>query len=440
MFLCVSCSDIKPSISVTEAEDSITSIINSDNAAGNQEEPTAEEAAVSPDAPIAEVSQETSREAVDEALQLYLEYIETLRNGNYLDDSLSAMSLVFIDDDDVPELVIDRSYPHNGGVICTVSNGAVNAILAEGGGDGINYIERGNRFAYTAIKQDIYYDTICCIENGMFVILHEGFRNVSEDQWYWDGEAISFSEYSTLQREAFDYSGFEYTGTESIRTVDMIYEINLQLSDSLSSATVDARDSITGLLTSDGAFAVYDSWQTNHPNAPLVSRQSRIDGYNGEQYYLFPAKYTYMYYYNILVHMESGELLYMLTTDGMDPYTLIEPLDNWYNKAYKSLDATQILDIIDYYGPPVTEEGDFIGIKGTVVSNCQILSVSVTVLKDREEVETSSSANPYTNVYDINQLEYDLHLDTLTPGGKIYVIEATDETGTITLISLFWVN
>ena len=53
--------------------------------------------------------------------------------------------------------------------------------------------------------------------------------------------------------------------------------------------------------------------------------------HDGEQYYYFPAKYIYMYYFNILVHMESGELLHFLIEDGMDPNNTIEPLDDWYN-------------------------------------------------------------------------------------------------------------
>ena len=384
----------------------------------------------------------TPQIAIDEALRLYLDYIDELKNDDFFNDFDGSMSLIFIDDDDIPELVIDRSYPHYGIIICTVSNGAVETILAEGGSRGIYYIEKGSKFAYTAIIQNLYYDVVCCIEDGTFVTLHEGFHDAGKNQYFWDGEEVSYSEYHALHTETIDYSEYFYTGMSSIRTADMIYEINAQLSDSPPDTTAAARDPISGLLTSEGAFAIYSSWQADHPEMSLISRQSRIYEYHGEQYYHFPAKDTSMYFFNILVHTESGMLLNMMITDGMTPYTLIEPLDNWYRKNYNRTDSTQTLDIIDHYGPPVSEDEDIIGVGviGTVVSSCPILSVSVMVYKDSGEVETGKSVYPNTNTYDLNQLEADLHLDTLTPGMKRYVIEATDETGTITLQSWFRVD
>jgi len=287
---------------------------------------------VSPNVPITEDSQETPRVEVEQALQLYLEYINDLRNTAYLNDFHGTLSLVFINDDDIPELVIDRSYPHNGVIICTVSNGAVQTILAEGAGGGINYIEKGNKFTYIAIMQDAYIDAVCCIEDGMFVILHEGSRDASGNQWVWEGEAVSLGKYLGYQAAAFDVYESEYTGMSSIRAADMIYALEVELSGSPPSIAVVTHDPMTGLLTSDGAFMIYDTWLESHPDAPLISRQSRLIEYLGEQYYGFPAKYTYMYYYNILVHMESGELLNMLIEDGMDGGTHIEPLDDWYDR------------------------------------------------------------------------------------------------------------
>ena len=346
MFLCVSCSGAIPSIEGTASEDSKPGSNDSDNAVNNQDKPVVEDTGdiedsedtedpvVSPNVPGvpgAEGSPEKPRSAVDEALQLYLAYIDELKNDDSFNDLHWTISLVFIDGDDIPELVIDRSYPHGGIIICTVSNGVIATILAEGAGGGINYIDGENKFSYMAIIQDIYYDVVCSIEDGTFVILHEGFHDASENQWYWGGEAVSYSEYFALQSAAFDVNKSEYTGMNSIRFADMIYEINMQLSDSSPIATANTHDPVSGLLTSDGAFAVYDSWRDSHPDAPLISRQSIIFGHDGEQYYYFPAKYTYMYYFNILVHMETGELLHMLIEDGMDPNNSFEPLDDWYN-------------------------------------------------------------------------------------------------------------
>jgi len=68
------------------------------------------------------------------------------------------------------------------------------------------------------------------------------------------------------------------------------------------------------------------------------------------------------------------------------------------------------------------------------------MSLMKECIADREVVEAGSSAYPLSNIYDISQLEYDLRLDRLTPGAKKYVIDATDETGSITLECWFWVD
>ena len=358
MLLCVSCSSTTPSVDRIGDADSKSSIDDSDSAIENKDKSAVEEpddsgdtedtedtkdtkdtvdtedTVVSPDVPDTVEPPESSRVAVDEELRLYLDYIDELRKDTYWNDMLGSMSLVFIDDDDVPELVIDRSYPHRGVLICTVSNGAVEAILAEGAGGGINYVERENEFTYIAIMQDAYHHVVCCIEDGKFVTLREGIHDAIESKWYWDGREISSSAYFALLGTAFDSNNSKYTGVDSIRAADMIFEINMRLSDSPHSATGDTRDPSSGLLTSDGAYAIYDFWRDKHPYAPIISRQSVIIEHEGEKYYYFPAKYTYMYYYNVLVHMESGKMLGMQIEDGMDPVTTVGPIDDWYNSLY----------------------------------------------------------------------------------------------------------
>jgi len=325
-----------PSVGVTESEDGNTSIINSDNAFESQDKSEVEDTVASPKDPSVEDSDETSRIAVDEALVLYLEYIDELKNDELFSNYHGTMCLVYINDDDVPELVINRSYPNEGVIICTVSYGSVETIFAERSGTGIDYIERGNKITYREIIQDVYYVVVCCIEDGKFVIQHEGSQDASRNQCYWDGEAVSCYEIFDLEREAFDFWNSKSSDMSSIRAVDMVYEIAAQLSDPPPNITVNSHDPVSGLLTSDGAFAIYASWQDNHPKAPPISRQYSICEFIGEQYYFFPAKYTQMYWYNVIVHMESGKMLYWPIEDGGEPTMTIEPLDDWYDYIYNS--------------------------------------------------------------------------------------------------------
>ena len=88
-------------------------------------------------------------------------------------------------------------------------------------------------------------------------------------------------------------------------------------------------------LTADEAIAIYEAWVDDRDEHSYyrLNRQS-YDEYVifGEQYYHFHAEDDDRYWYNILVHTETGELLYMLTSDGMFPETSIEPLDDWYDR------------------------------------------------------------------------------------------------------------
>lgn len=93
-------------------------------------------------------------------------------------------------------------------------------------------------------------------------------------------------------------------------------------------------------LTADEAIAVYDAWLQEHSDNPNDTAEYSLDKQSnskfvlfGEQYYYFKAEDGWMYWYNILVHMETGELLFMMIEDGMFGGTTIMPLDDWYDMA-----------------------------------------------------------------------------------------------------------
>jgi len=97
------------------------------------------------------------------------------------------------------------------------------------------------------------------------------------------------------------------------------------------------------LLTADEAITVYNAWMEDRFDNQDDVFQYRLnrkqyDKYVlfGEQYYCFHAEESYMYWYNILVHMETGDLLFMLTSDGMYAETSIVNLDDWYNNSIYS--------------------------------------------------------------------------------------------------------
>jgi len=77
-------------------------------------------------------------------------------------------------------------------------------------------------------------------------------------------------------------------------------------------------------LTADEAIAIYDAWKNerygDNPDRSNFNLHSKSYGkYEifGEQYYYFRAEDDDKYWYNILVHMETGELLHVTIYDGM---------------------------------------------------------------------------------------------------------------------------
>ncbi len=95
-------------------------------------------------------------------------------------------------------------------------------------------------------------------------------------------------------------------------------------------------------LTSDEAISIYNAWLYEHSDNQGYSGEYSIDAQAndtyvlfGEQYYRFHAKDDQKYWYNILVNMETGKLLFMMITDGMFSETSIELLDEWYNRTHE---------------------------------------------------------------------------------------------------------
>jgi len=93
------------------------------------------------------------------------------------------------------------------------------------------------------------------------------------------------------------------------------------------------------LLSADEAVAAYESWIVQHADVyehfdhyPLNSESFDIYRIFGGQYYSFSADDEFAYWYNVLVDMDTGGLLFMLTGDGMYPETVIEPLADWFVK------------------------------------------------------------------------------------------------------------
>ncbi|MBQ8619290.1 MAG: SH3 domain-containing protein [Clostridia bacterium] len=81
-------------------------------------------------------------------------------------------SLIYINDDDIPELVIDSGFEAGGCRILTYAQGQVNVLNTRR--RGFTYIERGNRLCNSDGVMDQYFDDVYEIRNGRWVCIARG--------------------------------------------------------------------------------------------------------------------------------------------------------------------------------------------------------------------------------------------------------------------------
>jgi len=130
-------------------------------------------------------------------------------------------------------------------------------------------------------------------------------------------------------------------------TGELLSQYNIWTNGDNLTATIDMLDDwVVGkhaekkpaLLTTNEAVTIYNDWMDNRAYQQDDFSQYRISKKShgeytifGEQYYFFAAEDEYMYWYNVLIHIETGEILFMYSSDGMHSETVIEQLDELYN-------------------------------------------------------------------------------------------------------------
>jgi hypothetical protein len=164
----------------------------------------------------------------ERALKMYIDHINEVVKDEVWDDDYGKMSLIFIDDDDIPELVIYWGISAYGCQICTVSDGKL--ICEDLGNSDVYYIESQNIFATCIARWYYGEDIVYAIKNGEFTILHTGEyvedHPDKEDYYLWDGKEVTESEYMEKLRSAFDRSKAVYARKNTCSSADMLKKIN----------------------------------------------------------------------------------------------------------------------------------------------------------------------------------------------------------------------
>lgn len=130
-----------------------------------------------------------------EILPAYEKYVRENFQGSSLDE---PYSFIYLDDDYIPELVIDTGVQASGTNIVTYANRAVGTTV----GPNVGYIERYNLLLVVGGHQGEYYDAVYSIRNGDLVEVWRGMweENVDENgnfiyRYYINSEKVSQEEY-----------------------------------------------------------------------------------------------------------------------------------------------------------------------------------------------------------------------------------------------------
>lgn len=142
---------------------------------------------------------------------------------SYLIDNMSSelteaqFQLIYLDDNEIPELWICYPTTAAGSRLCTFDGENVQDVYVSESG-ALSYFERGGYFHTGGGRMDVYWDGIFQLKDGVFTeIVHgdygaEDNTNVQFDengviyQYSWDGQTVSEAEYQQNLNSSFDFS------------------------------------------------------------------------------------------------------------------------------------------------------------------------------------------------------------------------------------------
>ena len=143
----------------------------------------------------------------------YIEYINNDKNA----DKLHGYNLIYVDNDNIPEILEVGNCAASGCIILNYSNGKVNAT--QFWRLGFTYIEKENLMLNSDGNMDCYYDKVYSIIDGKTTLIAEGinciadYDNLQYDaegfrifQFTWEGEIVEENKYKEELNNVFDKS------------------------------------------------------------------------------------------------------------------------------------------------------------------------------------------------------------------------------------------
>ena len=189
------------------------------------------------------------------------------------------------------------------------------------------------------------------------------------------------------------------------------------------------------LLAPDEARRIAQEWLYEHPiDYHYLGRGYEDATIDGEEYFEFFLDEPYMYWFSILVHKKTGEMLARTVSDGMDYYEEIEPLDDWYNRYYTEIPST--IRISGHTIPGDTHtRGKMFDCNGVVSSDYELIYVTAGVYDMAGYMVTGATDYPNAKTYDFGRtLDYEIYFDQLGVGYYVYAVSAADVSGAYSVL------
>lgn len=180
-----------------------------------------------------------------------LSYIENEVLPKYLECMYSydnECALIYIDNNDIPELIIFGDYEAEGNIIYNFYNGTVYGTQLNG--TGFSYIPKGNLFNNCGGHMDEYYDIIASIIDGKITLIASGCYGAEDNynieydfegkpiyQYYWNEQQVTEKQYETLLNQTFNSENI--ISSYNIERYDSIYEAYKNLNKIVGGVTAD---------------------------------------------------------------------------------------------------------------------------------------------------------------------------------------------------------
>ena len=143
--------------------------------------------------------------------EAYIDYINKPESTIWTSENDSDYSLIYVDDDDIPELYIRTGFMVSGEFVVSFYDGKVRALNRERGG--IEYMEYGGLFYSDWGNMGFYPCDVYMLERGEFSEIGTGWLSEARDEenpdnwgfdYFWEGSLMTETEYEECLNKLID--------------------------------------------------------------------------------------------------------------------------------------------------------------------------------------------------------------------------------------------